>query len=540
MPESHGKGDKDTKRPVQTVAEPESKYTGIIPVDSLHHFKGSVLLQDVFVESGSPRGYTMIARAGHFITEAMIENFRDYAVQFASVTNLENYMYLKKTGRLDSIYEIPLKDSAAGYDADEIRDDFYKISAEAIASRGLDPKTVNHMMSQLVGISESILNFGQVLSEMRAISNYSEYTYKHSLEVMIISLLLAKQLEKDGKFTDSRGQKRELTQKETMSLAVGAFFHDCGKPGVSWEILEKPGRLSDTEKREMDNHVFYGYEFMKNMVLPVLGKNFSELLDQKMILDIVGGHHWRYDGGEKGYRHRDVDPDNLHPFTFVVGLADATDAMATTRPYQNRRHNQDIKTILHEEQGRQFHPDYVPSMLEVLVDYPENSIAVFRDGVFGVVSAYGRPGEGDIEVEVHGSLGGSSSLEKGSRIILKKEEAGEKIALGVCYYDVMDREVARYVERNPDSDLSRVILERRSGRSFINAPGDGSTSVFIREALGGEQEISRLSGEMRRREEERVRESKAGLDDLVYSSMFNRLGNRALSQRESAEFAPSL
>lgn len=517
------------------------KYMGIVPVELLHYFRGSALLNDVFIESkDSPNGCRVIAKAGSTITKPMIEDLMEFGVSFASVTSHAHYVHLKETGELNRIYNIPTKDEVSGYDTDKIRDDFYKISAEAMTSRGLEPDTVNHMMRQLVGISESILNFGQVLQEMRSMSNFSEYTYKHSLEVMIMSLLLAKQLEKEGKITNSDGTIRGMTQKEIMSLAIGSFFHDFGKTMVPWEILEKPGRLNDEEKKSMDEHVSAGWLLMKNMVLPALKENFGDLIDEKMVLDIVGGHHWRYDGNEKAYRAPGVDPKNIHPWSYIVGVADSVDAMGTTRPYQNRKHNMDIKAILRAEKGKQFHPDFVDSMLNILIDYPQNSIAVFKDGSFGTVAHCGRT-SGCVDIEMHGTFT-SSGVERSKRryISLSAEEAKRDIAVGVCYFNVLDREVARYIERNPDGELTRNIL--KDGKDRISSIlGDSVESVdndifakgvkeYINAALGGESEIKRVAAEIEAKENKRIAFSHQDIGYLVRESLINRMGESVAAQ----------
>ena len=229
------------------AVERESRYVGIVPVELLYHFKGSTLLDDVYVMRGTE--CSMLIPSGRTITGVMIDSLAEHNISFVSVTSPVYYQYLRETGELNKIHSIPLRDDEGGFfSVSEMRDNFYKLSAEAMASRGLDPNTVEGMMKQVVGISESIMGFGKVLSSMRSISNYSEYTYKHSLEVMIMSLLLAKQLEKDGKID-------KMSQKQTLSLALGAFFHDIGKMMVPLKILNKPARLSDEEREHINAHV---------------------------------------------------------------------------------------------------------------------------------------------------------------------------------------------------------------------------------------------------------------------------------------------
>lgn len=509
----------------------ENRYVGVVPIDLLHHFKGSTLLQDVFIRS-SDYTFEKVVRSGRTITGAMIDSLKEHKVEFVSVTSPVYYQHLKETGELDKVYRIPMKDDRSGVDAEELRTQFYNISAEAMTSRGLNQKTVDDMMKQFVGISESIIGFGNVLSSMRSISNFSEYTYKHSLEVMILSLVLAKQLEADGKI-------RKMTQRETMSLAIGAFFHDIGKTKVPWEILEKPGKLSDEEKKEMDTHVNSGHFLMEAWIIPALQNNFGNLIDEKILLDIVGAHHLRYDG--KGYCAPEIDKGNVHILKDVVELADAFDAMATERPYQDRKHNTTIKKIIEEEGGRQFNPEFAGSMLKILVDYPENSITVFKDGSFGTVARYND--DESITVDMYGSLTakGVETVSKGT-VTLSKEDAKRDVALGVCYYNVLDRDIARHIAKNPKSELAKSILSEGSDRVHrvneamkrldLQNQKDRSTfeisvQEFISAALGPQDEIRRVSEEVKERETRRVENtSKDKISKLVEAATFNRLGGR--------------
>jgi len=59
---------------------------------------------------------------------------------------------------------------------------------------------------------------------MKVIQFYDDYTYQHSVGVMVASLLLAKKLEEDG--------VRSFTVKEKMTLALGALLHDIGKATI--------------------------------------------------------------------------------------------------------------------------------------------------------------------------------------------------------------------------------------------------------------------------------------------------------------------
>jgi HD-GYP domain-containing protein (c-di-GMP phosphodiesterase class II) len=81
-------------------------------------------------------------------------------------------------------------------------------------------------------------------------------------------------------------------------------------------------------------------------------------------LDVVGGHHERYDGG--GY------PNGLQAETIpltarIFAVVDALDAMTHDRPYRSRRPLSEALEELRREAGKQFDPRIV----EVALAIPE-------------------------------------------------------------------------------------------------------------------------------------------------------------------------
>jgi cyclic di-GMP phosphodiesterase len=100
----------------------------------------------------------------------------------------------------------------------------------------------------------------------------------------------------------------------------GFLLHDVGKIGVPDDILQKPGPLTESERRTMETHTVLG-EQMLGGVAVLQGEG----------LKVVRHHHERWDGG--GY------PDGLCGTDIPVGarifaVADALDAMTSHRPYR--------------------------------------------------------------------------------------------------------------------------------------------------------------------------------------------------------------
>lgn len=113
------------------------------------------------------------------------------------------------------------------------------------------------------------------------------------------------------------------------------LVHDVGKIGIPIDILRKTSRLTQSELELVRTHPLLGWEILK------------DLAPRSGIAEIVRHHHERLDGS--GY------PDQLHGEAIplasrIIAVADALDAMTSTRPYRTGR---EIKMALEElERGK--------------------------------------------------------------------------------------------------------------------------------------------------------------------------------------------
>jgi len=154
------------------------------------------------------------------------------------------------------------------------------------------------------------------------------YTRGHCQRVMEISCELARAL--------------KLSEEEIKDLRYAAILHDIGKIGISANILNKPGKLTDEEFNEIKKHPLIAYNILKDV----------EFL--KNGLNAILQHHERYDG--KGYPNG-LKGDEICIFARIMCVADAFDAMTSDRPY---RKGMDMESALKEIKrcsGTQFDPE---------------------------------------------------------------------------------------------------------------------------------------------------------------------------------------
>ena len=154
------------------------------------------------------------------------------------------------------------------------------------------------------------------------------YTEGHSSRVSLYSVRIA--------------QKMGLSGARVRRLETAAIFHDIGKIGVPDSILGKPGMLTPEERAVIQRHPATGVSILQNM------DTYED------IIPLVLHHHEFFDG--RGYPDG-TSGDYLPLETYILGAADAYDAITSDRPYRKGRTPVEAARILRAEAGKQFHPE---------------------------------------------------------------------------------------------------------------------------------------------------------------------------------------
>jgi HD-GYP domain-containing protein (c-di-GMP phosphodiesterase class II) len=145
------------------------------------------------------------------------------------------------------------------------------------------------------------------------------------------------------------GLNMRLPREDLLTLEVAALLHDFGKLGVEESTLDKEERLSDEEFAEIQHHAERGFHILSG---------FSQLSD---VAGIIRDHHERFDG--TGYPSRKHGHD-ISLLSRIIAVADAYDAMTTSRPYRKRQSHEQAQNELIEQAGRQFDPEVVHHFID--------------------------------------------------------------------------------------------------------------------------------------------------------------------------------
>jgi ribonuclease P protein subunit RPR2 len=137
------------------------------------------------------------------------------------------------------------------------------------------------------------------------------------------------------------------------AMEAGFLLHDVGKIGIPESILNKPDKLTDTERRVLNTHPILGERIVAPLGFP------------ECVRHVIRHHHERWDGG--GY------PDGLKGEQIpgaarLFSIADSIDAMTSIRPYRLPVTFEEAVNEVLAHAGGQFDPELALLARDVYMD----------------------------------------------------------------------------------------------------------------------------------------------------------------------------
>lgn len=217
-----------------------------------------------------------------------------------------------------------------------------KMMNEYHFSTSIDVSRIKKMVNKI--IDELLLNKDIIynLSEIRSVDGY---TFEHSVNVCILSLITGA-----GLGFDLNGLRE---------LGTGAIMHDIGKLRVPRELLKKPSQLTVAEFEQIKRHTLLGFEMLKG----------SEKLSLVSAY-IAFGHHERYDGS--GYPLQ-LKGENIQIYARIVAVADVYDALTSDRVYRKKLRPNEVYEYITSLGINHFDPKVIESFVKFVTIYPEGT-----------------------------------------------------------------------------------------------------------------------------------------------------------------------
>ncbi|MFH1368512.1 MAG: HD domain-containing phosphohydrolase [Elusimicrobiota bacterium] len=198
---------------------------------------------------------------------------------------------------------------------------------------------LNRMSDTLKESRDNLRNYFYKVAQalIRVLEEKDEYTKGHS--------------ERVAAYTEKIAVKLGFSKERIDFLKEAALLHDIGKLGIEADILNKKGKLTDKEWKKIVRHPVVGEEILRPVFL------------QEEMLTVTRRHHEKFDG--TGYPDK-LAGDSISVLAQVVSVADAYDAMTSTRAYRPAMSKKKAMEELRRKKDTQFNPWLVEIFIEIL------------------------------------------------------------------------------------------------------------------------------------------------------------------------------
>lgn len=259
--------------------------------------------------------------------------------------------------------------SADELDAGTISDDIAKMATSVFSEgehylkytfEGVKRKRAVDISAARVFVVKLIGNLARnrhSLLMLTSIKSHDEYTFIHSINVAIFSVIQAEAL---------RLGERLLTE-----IGIAGLLHDTGKLIISGDILRKPKALDERDLEEMHKHPVDGARIL------------LETAASNPIAAIAAfEHHVRLD--QKGYPPR-LFGGPMNPASMMISIADVYDALRSKRAYHEDMAPEKTYDEMTKLSGSGFDPKLLLNFFQVIGVYPPGTLVELDDRSIGIV-----------------------------------------------------------------------------------------------------------------------------------------------------------
>jgi putative nucleotidyltransferase with HDIG domain len=234
-------------------------------------------------------------------------------------------------------------------------------SKKAITSMFNDARLGKAVNAEAAGslvteITASVSRNQNALISLVRLKTKDDYTYMHSVAVCAFMIALAKEL--------------GLNETETKQAGMAGLLHDIGKAGISLEVLNKPGALTDEEFDLVKKHPEQGHAMLIQ----------AQILDE-VVLDVCLHHHEKINGA--GYPHK-LAGDKISLFAKMGAVCDVYDAVTSNRPYKAGWEPGISLQRMAQWEGH-FEPNVFKAFVRSIGIYPIGSMVKLKSGRLAVV-----------------------------------------------------------------------------------------------------------------------------------------------------------
>lgn len=306
-----------------------------------------------FVESVLKDTYKLIlVKSGEQALRYLDRNSVDLILLDILMPQMDGFEVYAKIKKTEKNADVPVVFLTADADAEnEIRG--LKMGAVDFIRKPFVPEVILNRINRIIQLDEfnreledkvkektvqiEQLSFEVISTIASMIEAKDSYTKGHSVRVAEYSALLAKELGWDD--------------ESVQNLKYIALLHDIGKVGIPDRVLNKPGKLTESEFNIIKSHTTIAGDILR---------------DIQTIPDVDSGakyHHEKYDGS--GYPCG-LAGEHIPVVARIIGIADAYDAMNSKRVYRDSLPREVIRNEIESGKGIQFDPVFAKVFIELM------------------------------------------------------------------------------------------------------------------------------------------------------------------------------
>lgn len=276
------------------------------------------------------------------------------------------------------------------------------VQSNANQMRTRDSINISKAKRAVQGLIDIVIQDEAAMLELTTLRNFDDYTYVHSVNVCVLSLVL--------------GYHLGMDRKHLSQLGVGALLHDIGKVKLPIDIINKPDSYDDNDWQMMRRHPIFGVKFLFKT------RQVDETTARASTA--VFEHHISYDGS--GYPEL---PNRRTPSLYarIVSVADTYNAMTSGRVYHQKKILPDeVVTNMVNRVGKDFDPILLKIFINALGVYPVGTVVTMSNNEIGIVSKNNAANPEKPKVKVIGDRNGLFD-ESSVKVIDLSQEPGISI-----------------------------------------------------------------------------------------------------------------
>ena len=278
--------------------------TKYVAIDkTILHMSGSFEF-DIYISCASKKEMVHFKKNGQLIKddEKNIVDSEDVLyVKDTEYTLYKNHKDILKTASPENIKDTSFNEKTAA---------IYEKASHILGDLFSNPDTLGNyedskgVVNDMVG---TILDDDYTIKSLMSIATHDYYTHTHSINVSVYALSL-------GSFLG-------FSKYELSELGESALLHDLGKSKIDANIINKNGKLTEAEFKEMKKHPALGY---------TIGVKLG--IKNKKVLEGIRHHHEKMNG--TGYPFG-LKGEGIPRYARIIGICDIFDALTSRRSYKD-------------------------------------------------------------------------------------------------------------------------------------------------------------------------------------------------------------